>query len=141
MNLEELRQIAEAGESETAEFKKTTGKLVAGARTICAMLNKRGGFVLFGMGDAGRIFGQIINAKTREEVAQHLRKIEPPAFPDLEEVPLDVGRSVLALRVSGGGGPYTYDGRPYLHSGATTSVMPQVEYQRLLLEKLHGTHR
>jgi len=141
MNMEELRQVVASGETETVEFKRTTGELVAGTRTACAMLNRRGGFVLFGVGDEGRLSGQPVSAKTREEVAVHLHKIEPPAFPDLEEVPLDAGRSVLALRVAGGGGPYTYDGRPYVRSGSTTSIMPQPEYQRLLLEKMHGTHR
>ena len=141
MNMEELRQVVASGESETVEFKRTTGELTAGTRTVCAMLNRRGGFVLFGAGDEGRLSGQPFSAKTREEVAVHLRKIEPPAFPDMEEVPLDAGRSVLALRVTGGGGPYTYEGRPYVRSGSTTSLMPQAEYQRLLLEKLHGTHR
>ena len=139
--MEELRRIVAAGEGETVEFKRTTGELTAGTRTVCAMLNKRGGFVLFGVGDKGGLSGQAISAKTREEVAQHLRRIEPPAFPDLEEVPLDAARSVLALRVTGGSGPYTCEGRPYVRSGSTTSVMPQIEYQRLLLEKLHGTHR
>ena len=141
MNLEELRGVVAKGEGETVEFKKTTGELVAGARTVCALLNRRGGFVLFGVGDRGNLSGQIINVKTREDVAQHLSRIEPPAFPDLEEVPLDAGRSILALRVTGGGGPYIYDGRPYIRSGSTTAIMPQIEYQRLLLEKLHGTHR
>lgn len=141
MNLEELRNVVAEGESETVEFKTTTGELVAGTQTVCALLNRRGGFVLFGVGDSGRLSGQIVNAKTREAVAQHPRRIEPPAFPDMEEVPLDVERRVLALRVTGGGGPYTYDGRPYVRSGSTTSVMPQGEYQRLLLEKLHGAAR
>ncbi len=141
MNLEELRGIAAEGESETTEFKKTTGELTAGMRTVCALLNRRGGFVLFGVGDDGRLSGQVINAGTRKEVAEYLRRIEPPAFPDMEEVPLDVDKRVLALRVTGGGGPYTYDGRSYVRSGSTTSVMPQLEYQRLLVEKLHGVAR
>ena len=141
MNLEELRDVINGGESETAEFKKTTGELTTGMRTVCALLNRRGGFVLFGVGDSGTLSGQMINAKTREEVAQYLRRIEPPAFPDVEEVPLNGRLSVMALRVTGGGGPYTYEGRAYIRSGSTTSVMPQIEYQRLLLEKLHGTHR
>jgi len=141
MNLEMLRQIAASGETDTTEFKRTTGELTAGIRTVCALLNKGGGFVLFGVHDSGRLSGQPVSTKTREEIAQQLHKIEPPVFPDLEEVPLDSGNSVLVLRVTGGGGPYTFDGRPYVRSGPTTSVMPQAEYQRLLLEKLHGTHR
>lgn len=141
MNLEQLEQIVIDGESETVEFKRTTGELVGGTRTVCAMLNRRGGFVLYGVGDKGSVIGQPISAKTQEDVALHLRKIEPPAFPDCEEIPLDTKHSVLALRVAGGGGPYTYEGRPYIRSGSTTSLMPQREYERLLLEKLHGTHR
>ena len=110
-------------------------------RTVCALLNRRGGFVLFGVGDSGSLSGQIVNAKTRQQIAEYLRRMDPPAFPDLEEVPLNVERRVLALRVTGGGGPYTYEGRPYVRSGSTTSIMPQIEYQRLLMEKLHGVQR
>jgi len=95
MNLEMLRQIAASGETDTTEFKRTTGELTAGIRTVCALLNKGGGFVLFGVHDSGRLSGQPVSTKTREEIAQQLHKIEPPVFPDLEEVPLDLGNSVL----------------------------------------------
>lgn len=51
------------------------------------------------------------------------------------------GQTVIALRASGGGGPYTYDGRPYQRIGPTTSRMPREQLDRLLVEKMHTAHR
>jgi ATP-dependent DNA helicase RecG len=105
------------------------------------MLNGQGGFVLFGVTDDGQIRGQQVSAQTQEEIAQELRKLEPPAFPDIELVTLDNGKTVIGLRVPGGGGPYTYDGRPYIRNGPTTIIMPQERYQRRLLERMHASFR
>lgn len=54
---------------------------------------------------------------------------------------LENGKSIIALRVPGGGGIYTYDGRSYIRSGPTTRVMPREEYERWLMERLHSTRR
>jgi ATP-dependent DNA helicase RecG len=59
----------------------------------------------------------------------------------VETVDVDAGHTVIVLRVPGGGGPYTYDGRPYLRSGPTTAQMPQRAYERRLLERMHASHR
>jgi ATP-dependent DNA helicase RecG len=142
MNLQELNELVTQGESERLEFKRSTGQLVPGAQTVCALLNGTGGFVLFGVNDRGEVVGQEVVARTVEEITQALRRIEPPSFPDIETVPLESGRSVIALRVSkGGSGPYTYDGRPYVRQGPTTSVMPRERYEQLLIERMHATRR
>ena len=106
MKLNNLLELVRLRESEKLEFKRTTGQRTDAARTVCAMLNGLGGFVLFGVTDDGRIIGQQITSKTLEDVAAELGRIEPPAFPDMETVNLENGNSVLALRISGGGGPY-----------------------------------
>lgn len=62
-------------------------------------------------------------------------------FPESETVSLGGNSSALVLRVSGGGGPYTYDGRAYVRHGPTTRVMPRERYERLLLERMHAAHR
>lgn len=141
MNLEELNELASHGEGETVEFKKTTGELKAGMKTVCAMLNGRGGFVLFGVGDSGRITGQGVTARTQEEVANEMRFLEPPAFLDIELVPINAQNSVLVLRVPKGSGPFRYDGRPFIRSGPTTRPMPQAQYERALMERLHSSNR
>ena len=142
MNLQELTALCSQGESEQLEFKRTTGELSGGIRTVCAMLNgAMPGFVLFGVGDNGRVSGQNVSTETLENVANELRKIEPPAFPDIETVPVETGRTVIVLRVPGGTGLFTYDGRPYHRVGPTTTRMPQQLYERRLLERFHSSDR
>lgn len=105
------------------------------------MLNREGGHVLFGVTDKGDIRGQDISARTLEDIARELRKIDPPVFPDIQTIELDSGLRVIVLTVRGGSGPYTYDGRPYLRQGATTSVMPRPQYEHQLLEQMHAHQR
>lgn len=142
MNLQNLIELVTQSESEQLEFKSRTGQRTEAARTVCAMLNGLGGFVLFGVSNRGELTGQDVAASTIEDIVRELRRIEPPAFPDIETIVLENGRSVIVLRVPGGGGvPYTFDGRPYVRQGPTTSVMPRERYERMLLERMHATHR
>lgn len=141
MMREELARIVAGGESERVEFKRSTGQRTEAMKTVCALLNGMGGYVLFGVGNDGTMIGQASTARTLEEIANEIRRIEPPTFPDIITVPLYGSSSVIVLVVSGGGGPYTYDGRPYLRVGPTTSVMPRESYERLLLERMHAMRR
>ena len=62
---DELTNLVGQGESETLEFKKTTGERVEAAKTACAMLNHRGGAILIGVTDEGAVTGQQVGAHTR----------------------------------------------------------------------------
>src|SRR5665213_2150698 len=141
MNLQELKRLAAKGESDRLEFKRTTGQRTDAAKTVCAMLNGLGGFVIFGIGNKGELVGQEIGQRTVEDVANELSRIDPPAFPEIETVTLTAGRSFIVLRVSGSGGLYNFNGRYYLRVGATTRPMPRHEYERRLMERLHATTR
>ena len=141
MNLQELKKIVASGESDRVEFKKSTGQRTAAMKTVCGMLNGLGGFVMFGVTDKGGLVGQEVTAKTMADVSAELNRIDPPAFPDIETTNLESGQSIIILRVPGGGGLYTYDGRPYLRKMSTTSLMPKSEYERRLVERMHTTRR
>jgi ATP-dependent DNA helicase RecG len=141
MKLKELQSLVAGGENERVEFKATTGQRTQAGKTVCGLLNNLGGFVVFGVTDKGKIVGQKVAAGTLESIAAELRKIEPPAFPDITTVPLKKDVAAIMLTVSGGGGPYTFDGRPYFRHGPTTIVMPREEYERRLVERLHATRR
>ena len=141
MNRDELDQVIGQGEGVTVEFKKTTGPHDEGLKTACAMLNGRGGFVLFGVSDKGVVLGLQVGAHTLENLVNAFRKFEPPAFPDVETVEVAPGLFVIALRVPGGGGPYTYDGRPYLRNSRVTNQMPQSVYEQKLLARTHPMRR
>ncbi len=98
MNLSELKALISEGESERLELKRSSGQRAEAAKTVCAMLNGFGGFVLFGATDKGELVGQQVVAKTLEDTAAELRKIEPPAFPDIQTFNLKGGLRPLCLR-------------------------------------------
>lgn len=131
-----------AGESETLEFKRSTGEKRTAMRTLCGMLNHRGGRVLFGVDPGGSVVGQHVSERTMEELAQEIREIDPPVFPGLERVPVGDGRDVLVVTVTQGPNrPYTHRGHAYRRVGNTTVRMARDEYNRVLLERLHGEER
>lgn len=133
---------AASGESETMEFKRTTGERREAVRTLCAMLNHRGGRVLFGVEADGRVLGQQVSDRTIEEIAQETRELDPPAFPTIDRVDVGGGREVLVLTVTQGAvRPYSYKGQAYRRVGNTSLPMSRDEYNRILLERLHGETR
>lgn len=141
-SIDRLRAWVAQGESETQEFKATTGQRRAAGETLCAFLNHRGGRVIFGVDARGQIRGQQMIDKSVEDVGQEIRLIEPPVFPTVERVPVDDDRDVLIITVDQGSRrPYTFRGIAYRRLGATTTRLSREEYNRLLLEQYHGVIR
>jgi len=144
ITLNELQTlIAECkGEWEHLEFKKTTGELHGGMESLCGFLNGSGGRVFFGVTNAGKVIGQDVTDLTFQEIANAIRKLEPPAWIEQHRVSVSGTKEVLILETTRQkDGPYTFDGRPYQRIGNTTSRMPQAEYQRRLFDRASGQHR
>lgn len=140
--LTDIESWVRGGESETLEFKRTTSERREAARTICAMLNHRGGHVIFGVEPDGRMAGQMVSDRTVEEVAQELAEIEPPVFPSIERIDFTAGRQFLVVTARAGSGqPYSYRGQAYRRVGNTSRQLSREEYNRILLERLHGDQR
>ena len=74
MTPEEVRKMVAAGESETLELKKTTGERNEAAKAVCAMLNHRGGIVLFGATPEGTVVGQEVGNGTIERVSAEIQQ-------------------------------------------------------------------
>ena len=53
MTVDRISAMVATGESDTLEFKTTTGARREAAATVCALLNERGGHVLFGVTPEG----------------------------------------------------------------------------------------
>jgi len=139
---DELRALVSGGESAQVEFKRSTGQRTEGARTVCAMLNTRGGFVLFGVTDAGEVRGQEVTDGTLADVVREITRIEPRPLISPDVLPVDERRSVILLRVpEASGAVYTFDGRPYVRIGPTTAMMAQADYRQRLLDMMHPTSR
>lgn len=142
MTLQQVTGLAASGESETLEFKATTGTRSEATRTVCAFLNQEGGQVLFGVTSDGAVVGQQVSDRTIEELSAELQRIDPPAFPTVRSVPVDSGREVIVVSTGQGASrPYTYRGSAYRRVGNTTLRMSAEEYNRMLVERLHSDRR
>ena len=142
MTPEQITALAATGESETLEFKRTTGTRREAAAIVYAMLNQRCGQVLFGVTAEGDVVGQQVSERTIEEVSAEIRRIDPPAFPTVELVQVAEDREVVAVRVSQGSArPYQYRGTAYRRVGNTTLAMSADEYNRMIFERMHSEQR
>ena len=142
MTIDEISALTQTGESETLEFKETTGTRRQAAMSVCAFLNQRGGQVLFGVTQAGAVVGQQVSERTIEELSTELRQIDPPAFPEIERVRVDGDREVIVVSTGQGTSrPYTYRGGAHRRVGNTTLTMSADEYNRMLFERMHSEQR
>ena len=141
-NLNQIETLTISGESETLEFKVTTGTRREAAMTMSAFLNQEGGHVLFGVTPDGTLTGQQVGDQTIEDLSAELRRIDPPAFPKIERVPLDGAREVIVISTGQGASrPYMYRGTAYRRVGNTTLAMSADEYNRILFERMHSEQR
>lgn len=148
MNLQTLddinKLITADTETDSVEFKETTGQLERGMETLCAFLNRSGGTVLFGITDKKKIIGQEVSDKTKRDIAEAIGRIEPTATVQIFYVPLpDSEKKVIALHVEDVrfSRPYTYKSRPYMRIESVTITMPQATYTELLLLRDGGKYR
>ncbi len=142
MTSEQIARMVVAGESATLEFKSTTGTRREAVMTVCAMLNQQGGHVLFGVTPQGDVVGQQVNERTIEELSAEIGRIDPPAFPTIERIPVTQEQEIIVVAVNPGPArPYQYRGASYRRVGNTTLAMPTEEYNRVLLERMHSEQR
>lgn len=144
MNQKDIEKLVRKGESETLEFKKSTGQLRRAMETSCAFLNADGGMVLIGIRPDKKIIGQDVGEGTIRDITAAFGDFDPPAPITFFRVPLEESaREVIVIKAtpSNETRPFTYRGKPYERVGTVTRVMPQERYQRLLLDRTHSVRR
>lgn len=142
MTSDQVAALVGRGEFEALEFKRSPETRREAAKSVCAMLNQRGGHVFFGVTAEAEVLGQQVSERTIEQLSAELRRIEPPAFPTIERVQLDNDREVVVVSVScGPARPYVYRGTAYRRLGNTTVRASADEYNRMLFERVHSEQR
>lgn len=94
-------------ETETLEFKKTTGELKEAVNSICAILNKhQKGELYFGVKPDGTPVGQIVTEESLREVSQKIGNfIEPKIYPEVRKVTIN-DRDCIYVKFEGDNVPY-----------------------------------
>ena len=104
-------------ESETLEFKKTSGELKEGMVSISSILNKHGvGTLYFGVKPNGDVVGQNVSESSLRDVSRATYEtIRPRIYPVIKEETLD-DLHVIKVEFNGDDRPYSPNGRYYLRT-------------------------
>ncbi len=104
-------------ETETLEFKKTTGEMKEAMISISSILNKHGiGTLYFGVKPNGDVFGQDVSESSLRDVSRSIyESIRPQIYPAIEEIILG-GKHLIKVEFNGNNTPYSAAGRYYLRT-------------------------
>lgn len=122
-------------ESETLEFKKTTGEIDKAMDNIASMLNKHGhGTLYFGVSPNGEVTGQQVSPSSLDDVAKKIKEaIKPMIYPEIRKERLDE-RDIIRVDFSGKEKPYSSFGRYYKRVLDRTEEMTPDELKRMMAE-------
>lgn len=81
MNTKELNKLIRIGEGFTIEFKRSPSHL---GRELCAFANASGGHILIGVDDKGQKVGVKNLNRTKSEIQNIARTMDPPLAVDIE---------------------------------------------------------
>lgn len=123
-------------ETETVEFKKSTGELKEGIVSIASMLNKHGhGILYFGVRNDGEAIGQEIGDRTLRDISQLIASsIKPQVIPTISMELMD-GKNIIKVEFSGSEKPYSAFGRYYMRSADEDRELSPAQLARLMQEK------
>ena len=133
LTISDIQKIIAKDESRTLELKTTTGELDKGMASACAFLNSDGGWLIFGVSPKLKIIGQKVTDNTKQEIARHLKRIEPSIDIPVQYIPVSENSDLYVVAIyfdptTFSNAPYTYDGRPYYKVESTTVQMPLKMY-------------
>ena len=127
-------------ESETLEFKKTTGELKEAVISIASILNKSGkGEVYFGIKNDGTVLGQQIGDATLRDVSQALSdNLKPQIYPTIDLVSID-DKDCIRVAFIGNQPPYYAFGRAYIRVADEDKQMSPDELETFIIRKHEQT--
>ena len=120
-------------ETETVEFKKSTGELKEGIISLASMLNKHStGTVFFGVKNNGDVIGQEIGDRTLRDISQMIaNNIKPQIIPTITLNLID-DCNVIKVDAQGSEKPYSAFGRYYTRSADEDRELSPPELKRLM---------
>ena len=124
-------------ESETLEFKKTTGELKEAVISVSSILNKSGkGELYFGIKNDGTVAGQDIGDSTLRDVSKALSdNLKPQIFPTIDMVSI-FDRYCIRIAFEGSSKPYYAYGRAYVRVADEDKQMSPEQLEAFIARKL-----
>ena len=131
-----LKKIISQGESETVEFKKSLSESKEIIKTISAFANTKGGRIIVGVSNYGKVLGVEIGKDTVERLANQItQNTDPKVHPRITVEKIDE-KQIIIIKVKESSDHLVLAfGRPYKRIGKSTLRMSKDEYEILILEK------
>jgi len=130
-----LKELVKKDESETLEFKKSLSEWKEIIETISAFSNTKGGTIVVGIDNKGKVHGVAMGKNTIEDLTNKiLTNTEPKIYPAITLLSVE-NKNVIVIRVE----KFPYDvvlafGRPFKRVGRSTVKMSNDEYKKRILE-------
>lgn len=123
-------------ESEHVELKSSLSLINEIIESVSAFANTRGGRIIAGVNNTGRIVGVTIGKNTIEHITNRiLQNTDPKINPRIRVDTID-GKSIVIIEVQESLDKLVLAfGRPFKRVGKSTVKMSKDEYERLILEK------
>ncbi|MDI6792028.1 MAG: putative DNA binding domain-containing protein [bacterium] len=126
----ELKELLASGETETLEFKENFDK--ESIETAVALANTKGGTILIGVSDKGKVKGAQIGKETLKDWANQISQAtEPRVIPEIELNEID-GKSLVIIRIKEFPiKPVSVRGRCFRRVGSSNRIMPMQEIAQM----------
>ena len=120
-------------ETETVEFKKTTGEKKEAMEAICAILNKHcKGTLYFGINDNGYIEGQQVSDSTKKDISRWIyESIYPRIVPSIEVLTIE-NQKIIKVSFYGHNRPYSVNGDYLIRTGTENRKMSTDKLRKLI---------
>lgn len=125
-------------ESETVEYKKTTGELKEGVISIGSMLNKHGAATLyFGVKNDGTVIGHQIGDSTLRDISQAIANhIKPQIVPTISIELIDE-KNVIKITAAGTETPYSAYGKYYVRSADEDRELLPAQLKKIIHDTVY----
>jgi len=138
MNKEKLLKLVRSGESETAEFKNSFDR--EAVESVSAFANMKGGTILIGVSDQGKIKGIQTGKSTLRNWSNRIsQSIEPKVAVKTDTVLIEKKRIVIFHVDESRIKPVSCKGRYFKRVGATNRRMSWEDITNMVLESVGAT--
>lgn len=123
-------------ETETMEYKKSTGEIKEACISICAMLNKHQvGTLYFGVKPNGEVIGQTVSESSLRDVSRTIyESLKPQIYPSIQKDSLD-GFDVIRVEFNGTECPYSAFGKYYIRTADEDREITPGELRKIFHQK------
>ena len=133
--MNEIIDLLKKGESETVEFKSSLSQMGEIIKSISAFSNTKGGRILIGVSDKGKVLGVDVGKRTIESLANMIKQnTDPIVYPSIYVEKINDKRVVIIEVNESKQKPILASGRAYRRVGKSNQKLGYEKIRNLVLE-------